>query len=50
MKLNSEEKNIIRIMILNELEFYSHKEDYDASDRDFEKKLRNILKKLEEVK
>lgn len=46
MKLTDEEKNIIKIMIFNELDYYESKEDYDESDEEFVLKLKSILSKL----
>ena len=48
MKLTKEEKEILKRMIDNELEYYEMKEDMYQDDIDFIKKLYKILKKLED--
>lgn len=42
MKLTNEEKRILKILLLNEINYYENENDCE----DYTKKLENILKKL----
>ena len=54
MKLTNEQKDIIKILVKNELEYYeTYYSDYDnvsQDDSDFMEQLKNILKELESDK
>lgn len=46
MKLTNEEKNILKILIINELDFYDTKEDIYQEDKEYIKKLETIIDKI----
>lgn len=46
MKLNNEEKDIIKRMIINELNYYQDIEDKNKEEKEYIKTLKNILKKI----
>lgn len=47
MRLDWEEKDILKMIIINELEYYEHKEDFDEIDKEYVDKLKTILFKIE---
>ncbi len=47
MKLNKEEKSILKIMILNELYSLDGREENNEEDKQYIKQLENIIKKID---
>lgn len=48
MKLNDYEKQLIKVMIMNELNMVEAREELNDDDLDYINTLKNILKKMEE--
>lgn len=46
MKLTNEEKDILKIILNNEIEYYEDKEDSYPEDEEYLEKLKKIEKKL----
>lgn len=46
MKLNEQERMILKILAVNELQFYEDKEDLTKEDKEFMKLLKNVITKL----
>ena len=48
MVLENEEKDILKLLVFNELDYYERlKEDYDELDYEYIQELKKILSKLE---
>ena len=50
MKLTNEQKDILRILVINELRYYETNFDNDDRILEFIEKLKNILRELENDK
>lgn len=50
MKITNKEKDIIKIMIINELNYYQDIEDKNKEENEYIKTLKNILKKINDNK
>ena len=50
MKLNNEERMMLKILAVNELQFYENKEDLTKEDKEYMELLNNIINKLKSKK